>query len=135
MLIRTTWNANTKQQKDFDDIRRDNDTKESDDIHQVMYGMATKGAATTLQLDPIGGSENFQGGSRKCPSMIGDTAIENESKEQSYKVLLSKLGGQMEGVRPKYSSQSIYECAHDWVSQGNMHTGDCKILRGILCKR
>ena len=36
---------------------------ESDDIHQVMYEMATKNAATTLQLDPIGGSENFQGGS------------------------------------------------------------------------
>ena len=46
-----------------DDIRRENDTKESDDIHQVMYEMATKGAATTLQIDPIGGSENFQGGS------------------------------------------------------------------------
>ena len=36
---------------------------ESEDIHQVMYEMATKNAATTLQLDPIGGSENFQGGS------------------------------------------------------------------------
>ena len=46
-----------------DDIRKENDTKESDDIHQVMYEMATKGAATTLQIDPIGGSENFQGGS------------------------------------------------------------------------
>ena len=38
-------------------------TNESDNIHQVMYEMATKNAATTLQLDPIGGSENFQGGS------------------------------------------------------------------------
>jgi len=38
-------------------------TNESDNIHQVMYEMATKSAATTLQLDPIGGSENFQGGS------------------------------------------------------------------------
>ena len=36
---------------------------EPEDIHQVMYEMATKNAATTLQLDPIGGSENFQGGS------------------------------------------------------------------------
>ena len=36
---------------------------ESEDIHQVMYEMATQSAATTLQLDPIGGSENFQGGS------------------------------------------------------------------------
>ena len=31
-------------------------------------------------------------------------------REQALKVLLSKFGGQMEGVRPKYSSQSIYEC-------------------------
>ena len=38
-------------------------TNESDNIHQVMYEMATKNAATTLQLDPIGGSEKFQGGS------------------------------------------------------------------------
>ena len=38
-------------------------TKESEDIHQVMYEMATKSGATTIQLDPIGGSENFQGGS------------------------------------------------------------------------
>ena len=28
----------------------------------------------------------------------------------------------MDGPRPKYTSQSIYECAQDWVSQGNMHT-------------
>ena len=28
-----------------------------------MYDMATKTKSTTLDLDPIGGSENFQGGS------------------------------------------------------------------------
>ena len=38
-------------------------TKESPNIHQEMYELATKSGATTLQLDPIGGSENFQGGS------------------------------------------------------------------------
>ena len=38
-------------------------SKEPDNIHEVMYDMATKSGATTLQLDPIGGSENFQGGS------------------------------------------------------------------------
>ena len=38
-------------------------TKESDNIHQEMYDLATKSGATTVQLDPIGGSENFQGGS------------------------------------------------------------------------
>ena len=36
-------------------------------------------------------------------------------REQALKVLLSKYGGQMEGTIPKYSSQSIYECAHDWI--------------------
>ena len=43
-------------------------------------------------------------------------------REQALKILLAKFGGEMEGVVPKYSSQSIYECAQDWVSQGNMHT-------------
>ena len=38
-------------------------TKEPDNIHQEMYDLATKSGATTVQLDPIGGSENFQGGS------------------------------------------------------------------------
>ena len=42
---------------------QDQETKESANIHQEMYDMATKSGATTLQLDPIGGSENFQGGS------------------------------------------------------------------------
>ena len=43
-------------------------------------------------------------------------------RDQALKILLSKFGHQMEGVVPKYSNQSIYECAHDWVSQGNMNT-------------
>ena len=36
---------------------------EPENIHQLMYEIATESSATTLQLDPIGGSENFQGGS------------------------------------------------------------------------
>ena len=32
-------------------------------IHEVMYDMATKTNKTTTQLNPIGASENFQGGS------------------------------------------------------------------------
>ena len=40
---------------------------ESSDIHQKMYEIATKGSATTLQLDPPGGSENFQEGSPTAP--------------------------------------------------------------------
>ena len=43
-------------------------------------------------------------------------------REQALKVLLSKYGGQMEISTSKYSPQSIYECAHDWISQGNTST-------------
>ena len=32
-------------------------------------------------------------------------------REQALKILLAKFGGEMDGVVPKYSSQSIYECA------------------------
>ena len=34
--------------------------EESENIHQQMYEIATKNSATTLKLDPIGGSENIQ---------------------------------------------------------------------------
>ena len=34
--------------------------EESENIHQQMYEIATKNSATTLKLDPIGGSENLQ---------------------------------------------------------------------------
>ena len=58
----------TEKQKDY--MERENEmkmaedqSKEPDNIHQLMYEMATKSGATTLQLDPLGGSENFQGGS------------------------------------------------------------------------
>jgi hypothetical protein len=43
-------------------------------------------------------------------------------REQALKVLFTKFGHHMNGVVPKYSNQSIYECAHDWVSQGNVST-------------
>jgi len=42
---------------------RKEESIEPDNIHEVMYDMATKGGKTTTQLDPVGGSENFQGGS------------------------------------------------------------------------
>ena len=40
-------------------------------------------------------------------------------REEVLKILLAKFGHPLESGSPKYSSQSIYECAHDWVSQGN----------------
>ena len=55
--------------------------------------------------------------------MIGDTDdVKMKVREQALNVLIAKFGHQMEGGLPKYSSQSIYECAQEWVSQGNMHT-------------
>ena len=44
----------------------DQPRKEVDNIHEVMYNIATKGGKTTTQLNPMpelgGGSENFQSG-------------------------------------------------------------------------
>lgn len=37
-------------------------TKEVANIHEVMYNIATRAGKTTTQLDPVGGSENFQAG-------------------------------------------------------------------------
>ena len=52
------------QERLHEDLRREHENrKEPPDIHQKMYEMATRSGSTTLQLNPIGGSENFQGGS------------------------------------------------------------------------
>ena len=40
-------------------------------------------------------------------------------RQEVLKTLMAKYAHIMEGPVPKYSPQSIYECAHDWVSQGN----------------
>ena len=59
----------TEKQKDYmeqeTEVKQQEQTSsvEPENIHQVMYEMATRSGATTVQLDPIGGSENFQGGS------------------------------------------------------------------------
>ena len=50
-------------QRLHDDIRRSSETVESENIHQEMYELATRTGKTTTQLNPIGASENFQGGS------------------------------------------------------------------------
>ena len=43
-------------------------------------------------------------------------------RESALKILMTKFGHQLENGVPKYSPQSIYECAHDCVSQGNNTT-------------
>ena len=37
-------------------------SKEVANIHEVMYNIATSNGKTTTQLEPVGGSENFQAG-------------------------------------------------------------------------
>ena len=42
--------------------------------------------------------------------------------ENALKILLSKYGSELDSTRKsKYTNRSIYECAHDWVSQGNVN--------------
>tara|TARA_B100000085_G_C18333591_1_gene427303 strand:+ start:166 stop:591 length:426 start_codon:yes stop_codon:yes gene_type:complete len=42
--------------------REENFSVEPDNIHELMYQIATQNQSTTLHLDPPGGSENFQEG-------------------------------------------------------------------------
>ena len=44
-------------------------------------------------------------------------------RQRVYTLLLNKFGSELdENGEPVYTMQSITECAHDWVSQGNMRT-------------
>ena len=59
--------ARLQAEADFQLIAEDAEPhpKEPENIHQLIYEIATKNVATTLALDPmpsLGGSENFQGG-------------------------------------------------------------------------
>ena len=45
-----------------------------------------------------------------------------KTRQQALTILLSKYGSELDKSRKsKYTCQSIYECAHDWVSQGNVN--------------
>ena len=44
-------------------------------------------------------------------------------REQVLKILLTRFGGPLnEDGTPVNENKAIYECAHDWVSQGNVGT-------------
>ena len=44
-------------------------------------------------------------------------------RQQVLNILLTKFGKDLNpDGSSKYSNQSMYECAHDWVSQGNSTT-------------
>ena len=46
-------------------------TNEPENIHEVMYQMSTSSGETTVQRDPIGGSETFQEGPGGWQSGVG----------------------------------------------------------------
>ena len=60
----------------------DRQTKEVDNIHEVIYNIATKHGKTTTQLDPMpplgGGSENFQSGPGGWQSGTGYAQFRHE---------------------------------------------------------
>ena len=74
VLSNDSWfgDVTYKSQKQLDYIEQETEMKrkerennfsvEPDDIHQKMYEIATKNQNTTLQLNPLGGSENFHEG-------------------------------------------------------------------------
>jgi hypothetical protein len=44
-------------------------------------------------------------------------------RSQGLNILMKKFGSEIcSDGSPRYSNQSIYECVHDWVSQGNLRT-------------
>jgi hypothetical protein len=46
-----------------------------------------------------------------------------ELRQKIYQLLLTRFGSQInDNGEPIYSMQSITECSHDWVSQGNVKT-------------
>ena len=74
VLSNDSWfgDVTYKSQKQLDYMEKETEMKrqereqnfsvEPDDIHQKMYEIATKNQNTTLQLNPLGGSENFHEG-------------------------------------------------------------------------
>ena len=59
------------QMKQQEEAIRSEFTVESEDIHAKMYELATASQGTAVQRDPIGGSENFQGGDNGYGWMSG----------------------------------------------------------------
>ena len=44
-------------------------------------------------------------------------------RRQALSLLIKRFGSELnENGEPNYSNQYIYECVHDWVSQGNKRT-------------
>lgn len=46
-----------------------------------------------------------------------------KTRQSAYIILLMKFGSKLDNLGlPIHNMKSITECAHDWVSQGNMQT-------------
>ena len=67
MTYKEAYDAAVADQQIADEVSG----QEPSDIHQKMYEIATASNGTAVQRDPIGGSENFQGGSNGYGWMSG----------------------------------------------------------------
>ena len=66
---------------------------------------------------------NYSDSSLKATEDLRYSNPKMEVRSQALTILLKRFGSELnENGEPKYSNQSIYECVHDWVSQGNMRT-------------
>ena len=51
------------------------------------------------------------------------TDVKMRLRAEVFQILLSRFGSKLdENGNPMYNMKSITECAHDWVSQGNMRS-------------
>ena len=90
VLSNDSWfgDVTYKSQKQLDYMEKETEMKrqeqeqnfsvEPDDIHQKMYEIATKNQNTTLQLNPLGGSENFHEGPGGWQSGTGYNQFRDE---------------------------------------------------------
>ena len=67
MTYKEAYDAAVADQQIADEVSG----QEPSDIHQKMYEIATASNGTAVQRDPIGGSENFQGGDNGYGWMSG----------------------------------------------------------------
>ena len=98
-----------------------------------MYEIATKNHNTTLEKLLVVLKTFMRVLVVGTLVMAGDSLEMNQDwrysdermdvRTQGLNILLKRFGSQIcSDGSPRYSNQSIYECIHDWVSQGNVNT-------------
>ena len=91
----------------------------------IMSMLAAASIAAPVLADPIKEDEYFTPHATGCMLLqeCTDHVQKLKIRQKALSILLSKFGGNLDVIdrKSKYTNQSIYECAHDWVSQGNVN--------------